>query len=172
MSVLWVVYLLVMYGYSVTEVFSLSYILFATPAACHNVNYIFHFTCQFCLNFEVDTRMVKFYHVVGNGHVPHHVLVHFITFGSLRLEFLRTNLALVKILFKFDGCLLLLISFILLIGFFSFTLADKMGKVFFIVRSRMGFLGLCVVIKVIMSSSLLGFFFIFLSSSSGILFAF
>ena len=83
------------------------------------------------------------------------MLVHFVTFGSLGLEFLRTNLALVRILFKFDGCLLLFISFILLIGFFSFTLADKMGRVFFIVGSRLGFLGLCAVIKVIMSSSLL-----------------
>ena len=73
--------------------------------------------------------------------------MHLVTLGSLGLEFLRTNLALVKILFKFDGCLLLLISFILLIGFFSFTLADKMGRVFFIVGSRLGFLGLCVVLS-------------------------
>ena len=100
------------------------------------------------------------------------LLVHFVTFGSLGLEFLTTNYALVKILFKFDGCLLLLISFNLLIGFFSFTLADKMGRVFFIVGSRLGFLGLYVVIKVIMSSSFLGFFFVFRSSSLGILFAF
>ena len=100
------------------------------------------------------------------------MLVHFVTFGSLGAGILEDKYCAGKILFKFIGCLLLLISFILVTGFFGFSLADKMGRVFFIVGSRLGFLGLGVVIKVIMSCSLLGFFFALLSSSLGILFAF
>ena len=97
--------------------------------------------------------------------VPHLESVHLVTI-IVGVDWSLWNLALVRIFFKFGGCLLLLIILMLSTTLLSLLLCLKMGRVFFIIGKILGLCGLYVDTKAKMFLSCV-FAFTFLSSPCG-----
>ena len=108
-----------------------------------------------------------------NWHVPHDFFLHFEVFVSLESSGLSSNVnpALVRMPFKFCGCLLLLMSLNFFSASLNFGQAFRSGSVSLMVLNNSGLRGLKVVTNARMFSSAESFDFGSSSSCLGILFA-